>query len=103
MLRIFSGCTVRAPLPIIGQGNFVPAILAGTALSFARAISEFGSTVLISGNIPNKTEVAAVHIYSQIQSDNVAGAAALSTVLLLVALVALVAFNLIQRWATRRG
>ena len=83
--------------------NLVPAILAGTALSFARAISEFGSTVLISGNIPNKTEVAAVHIYSQIQSDNVAGAAALSTVLLLVALVALVAFNLIQRWATRRG
>ena len=52
---------------------------------------------------PNKTEVAAVHIYSQIQSDNVAGAAALSTVLLLVALVALVAFNFIQRWATRRG
>ena len=83
--------------------NLVPAILAGTALSFARAISEFGSTVLITGNIPNKTEVAAVHIYSQIQSDNVAGAAALSTVLLLVALVALVAFNLIQRWATRRG
>jgi sulfate transport system permease protein len=83
--------------------NLVPAILAGTALSFARAISEFGSTVLISGNIPNKTEVAAVHIYSQIQSDNVTGAAALSTLLLLIALVVLAAFALIQRWATRRG
>jgi sulfate transport system permease protein len=83
--------------------NLVPAILAGTALSFARAISEFGSTVLISGNIPNKTEVAAVHIYSQIQSDNVTGAAALSTVLLLIALAVLALFAVIQRWATRRG
>ena len=83
--------------------NLVPAILAGTALSFARAISEFGSTVLISGNLPFKTEVAAVHIFSQIQSDNPTGAAALSTLLLLVALVVLIAFNLIQRWATRRG
>jgi sulfate/thiosulfate transport system permease protein len=83
--------------------NLLPAILAGTALSFARAISEFGSTVLISGNLPFKTEVAAVHIFGQIQSDNPTGAAALSTVLLLVALVVLVAFTFVQRWATRRG
>ena len=45
--------------------------LAGTALAFARAISEFGSTVLISGNLPFKTQVASVHIFSQIESDNV--------------------------------
>jgi sulfate transport system permease protein len=83
--------------------NLLPAILAGTALSFARALSEFGSTVLISGNIPFKTEVAAVHIFGLIESDNPAGAAVLSTVLLLVALVVLVAFTFIQRWATRRG
>ena len=83
--------------------NLLPAILAGTALSFARALSEFGSTVLISGNLPFKTEVAAVHIFGLIESDNPSGAAVLSTVLLLVALVVLVAFTLIQRWATRRG
>jgi sulfate transport system permease protein len=83
--------------------NLVPAILAGTALSFARAISEFGSTVLISGNLPFKTEVAAVHIFGQIESDNATGAAALSTLLLLVALVVLVAFTFIERWARRRG
>ena len=64
--------------------NLAPAILAGTALSFARALSEYGSTVLISGNLPFHTEVASVQIYNQIQNDNTAGAAAVSTVLLIV-------------------
>ncbi|MHB8467992.1 MAG: sulfate ABC transporter permease subunit CysT [Acidimicrobiales bacterium] len=83
--------------------NLMPAIAAGTALSFARAISEFGATVLISGNIPFKTEVASVHIFSQIESDNTVGAAAVSTVLLVVALVVLVFLEFLQRWAGRRG
>jgi len=83
--------------------NLLPAIAAGAALSFARSISEFGSTVLISGNLPFKTEVAAVHIFGQIQSDNVQGAAAESTVLLVVALLVLVGLDLVQRWAARRG
>ena len=64
-------------------------MLSGTALAFARAIGEFGSTVLISGNIPFKTQVASVHIFGQIESDNITGAAAVSTVLLVVALVVL--------------
>src|SRR5260370_7731114 len=80
--------------------NLTPAILDGTSLSFARAFSEFGSTVLISGNLPFKTEVAAVHIFSQIQSDNPTAAPPLSTVLLMVALVVLVASNLIHPWPT---
>ena len=83
--------------------NLYPAVAAGAALSFARAISEFGSTVLISGNLPFKTQVAAVHVFGQIQSDNVAGAAAESTVLLLVALLVLVGLDATQRWAARRG
>jgi sulfate transport system permease protein len=44
-----------------------------------------------------------VHIYNQIESDNVTAAAAVSTVLLLVALVVLLAMDLLQRWAARRG
>jgi len=83
--------------------NLLPAIFAGTALSFARAISEYGSTVLISGNLPFKTQVASVQIYNSIQSDNDAGAAAVSTVLLIVSLSVLVGLGLIQRWAVRRG
>ncbi len=83
--------------------NIAPAMAAGTALAFARAVSEFGSTVLISGNIPFKTQVASVHIYNQLESDNVTGAAAVSTVLLLVSLAMLVALDVLQRWAARRG
>ena len=83
--------------------NLYPAIAAGAALSFARSISEFGSTVLISGNLPFKTQVAAVHIFGQIQSDDIQGAAAESTVLLAVALLVLVGLDLMQRWAARRG
>ena len=45
------------------------------ALGFARAMGEFGSVVLISGNIPFETEVASVFIFGQIESDNPIGAA----------------------------
>jgi len=83
--------------------NLLPAISAGAALSFARAISEFGSTVLISGNLPFKTQVAAVHIFGQIETDNVTGAAAVSTVLLVVALLVLVALDLLSRWGAKRA
>ena len=89
---------VRIILP-----NIVPAMAAGTALAFARAVSEFGSTVLISGNLPFRTQVASVHIYNQLESDNVTGAAAVSTVLLAVSLLVLVGLDLLQRWAARRG
>lgn len=83
--------------------SLLPAMLSGTALAFARSISEFGSTVLISGNIPFETQVAAVSIFGQIESDNLTGAAAVSTVLLVVALLMLVSLDLLQRWGARRG
>jgi sulfate transport system permease protein len=83
--------------------NIAPAIAAGAALAFTRAIAEFGATVLISGNIPLKTQVASVQIYGQIQGDNNAAAAAVSTVLLGVAFVVLLLMSFVQRWAGRRG
>jgi sulfate transport system permease protein len=82
--------------------NLTPAILAGAALSFARALSEYGSTVFISGNIPFKTQVAPVHIYSQIENDNTTGAAAVAVVLLVVALVVLASIGAFERWAVKR-
>lgn len=81
--------------------NLFPAILSGTALGFARALGEFGSVVLISGNQPYKTEVASVYIFGQIESDNVTGAAAVSVLLLLVSLAVLLAIGGVRRWATR--
>jgi sulfate transport system permease protein len=73
--------------------NLRPAILSGAALAFARAVGEFGSVVLISGNIPLKTQVASVFVYGQIESDDVAGAAAVSVVLLAISLVVLLALR----------
>lgn len=78
--------------------NLVPAIVSGVALSFARAVGEFGSIVLISGNLPFKTEVGSVYIFSQIQDENLPAAAAVSVVLLLCALLVLGALT----FATRR-
>ena len=69
--------------------NLLPAILSGAALSFARAVGEFGSVVLIAGNIPFKTQVASVYIFSQVESDDPAGAAAVSVVLLVISLAVL--------------
>ena len=78
-----------------------PALLSGAALAFARAVGEFGSIVLISGNRPFRTEVASVFIYGQIQSDNVSGAAAVSIVLLAVSLLILVGIGYLGRRAAR--
>jgi sulfate transport system permease protein len=66
-----------------------PAIISGVALSFARALGEFGSLVLITGNLPFKTEVGSVYIFGQIQNESLPTAAAVSVALLLVALLVL--------------
>jgi len=81
--------------------NLIPGILAGILLAFARALGEFGSLILISGNIPFKTEVSSVFIRSQIESGNVSGAAAVSVVLLAISLALLIAVSLLVRWSTR--
>jgi sulfate transport system permease protein len=81
--------------------NLGPAIISGCALGFARAIGEFGSVVLISGNIPFKTEVASVHIFNRIQSDDPGGAAAVSVVLLVLAFVMLFLLDAAGRWRSR--
>jgi sulfate transport system permease protein len=81
--------------------NLVPAILSGAAMSFARAVGEFGSVVLIAGNIPFKTQLSSVFIFSQIESDNTTGAAAVSVVLLVLSLVVLLAISGVARWGAR--
>jgi sulfate transport system permease protein len=83
--------------------NLTPAILSGVALAFARSIGEFGSLVLISGNIPFKTEVSSVFIFSQIQSDREVTAAAVSVVLLAIAVVVLAAIAFLSRRSLRHA
>ena len=82
--------------------NLVPALLSGAALAFARAVGEFGSVVLLSGNIPFDTQVSAVYIFKQVESDNADGAAAVAVVLLAVSLLVLLAIRLLGRWGMHR-
>ena len=81
--------------------NLLPAILAGGGLAFARAIGEFGSLVLITGNLPFKTEAASYFIFSRVESDDPVGAAAVSVVLLVTALVVLLLFGWLSKRALR--
>ncbi|MBJ7359411.1 sulfate ABC transporter permease subunit CysT [Nocardioides sp.] len=83
--------------------SLFPAIIAGATLSFARAISEFGSLVLLSGSRPFETEVASVRILSFIENGSYATAAALASVLLAVALAVIVVLDIVQRRVARRG
>jgi sulfate/thiosulfate transport system permease protein len=79
--------------------NLTPAIAAGAALAFARAIGEFGSLILISNNIPFETEVASVFIFKQVEAGNETAAAAVSVVLLTVSVAVLLLIN----WFGRRA
>jgi sulfate transport system permease protein len=81
--------------------NILPAILSGVALAFARAIGEFGAVVLISGNLPFKTEVVSVYVFGRIESGDPGGAAAASVVILLLSFGVLLLIGGMRRWATR--
>ena len=92
------GATRRQVLRRILLPSVLPAVLAGAGLAFARAVGEFGSVVLISGNIPFKTEVASSWIFSLSQSDALPAASAVSIVLVLISLLVLLGIG----WARRR-
>ena len=78
-----------------------PAILSGVALAFAKAVGEFGSLVIITGNIPFDTQVSSVYIFGRIESGDSAGAAAVSVVLLAISFVTLLSIGAIRHFATR--
>ncbi|GLY31217.1 sulfate ABC transporter permease subunit CysT [Kineosporia sp. NBRC 101731] len=94
-----SGFTIfrRIVLPTIA-----PAMLAGSALAFARALGEFGSVILISANLIGKTEVSSAYMLKLIEQNDTTGAAAVATLLLVVAVIVLVLLDSLQRLAARR-
>ena len=64
--------------------EILPAVRTGALLCFARGLGEFGSIVIVAGNIPGRTLTAPVHIYGEIESQNARGASAVSVVLLAI-------------------
>ncbi len=91
------GVLTRVILPYL-----YPAWLTGFALSFARAVGEYGSVVFISGNMPMRTEIAPLLILTKLEQFDYAGATAIALVMLLLSFVLLLAINALQGWTTRR-
>jgi molybdate transport system permease protein len=81
----------RITLPAVG-----PALAAGAALTWARALGEFGATITFAGNFPGTTQTMPLAIYGDIESGNNGVAIALSLVLLVVSLIVLVSLR--DRW-----
>jgi len=93
-----SGAFFRVALPLA-----LPGMLAGAALSWARALGEFGATLLFAGNLPGTTQTMPLAIYTALESD-VRAALALSLVLAAVGVILLVALRFVPRlWASRAG
>ena len=82
--------------------TLTPAILSGAGLAFARAIGEYGSVVLIGGNIPRKTQMASQYIQQQIEIDRPVNAAAVSVTLLAIAFVTLFVLRVLASRGQRR-
>ena len=97
------GASARTTFLRVVLPNLMPAVLSGAALSFARAVGEFGAVVLISGNRAFDTQVSSVYIYSQVESDNVGGAAAVAVVLLGISMAILLAIRLLERFGARHA
>ena len=75
----------------------------GTLLSFARAIGEFGAIVIVAGNIPFRSQTAAVYVLGQIESENRRGASAMSVVMLTIAFSLVLLVDVIQRRGNREA
>ena len=84
----------RVTLPLAARG-----VLAATALAFARALGDFGVTIMIAGNIPGRTQTASVAIYDAVQAgrDNEA-----FTLAVIVSLIAMVMLYFINRFGRLR-
>ncbi|TDM82535.1 molybdate ABC transporter permease subunit, partial [Lactobacillus crispatus] len=78
-----------------------PAFLAGCSLSFARSLGEFGAVIFIAGNQPMRTEIVALLTFIRLEEYNYQGAAAIATVMLLMAFIMLIIINMGQSWQLR--
>lgn len=74
-----------------------PALLSGVLLSFARALGEFGSIVVVAGNLPLRSQTAAVYVWGEIESENRLGASAMSIVLLACSFTLVLFVDWLQR------
>lgn len=92
---IRTALTITLPLTYRGM-------LAGIMLGFIRALSEFGATITVAGNIPGKTQTLALAIYSSVQLREDAAALRLIGVSIILTVVTLLIYNWLLRKASKR-
>ncbi|HMJ91455.1 MAG TPA: sulfate ABC transporter permease subunit CysT [Candidatus Acidoferrum sp.] len=90
----------RTFLFVIGP-MLAPTVITGFALSFARAVGEYGSIVFISGNKAFETEIAPQLIVFRLEEYDYLGATAVAAVLLTISFVILIGINYLESWARR--
>jgi sulfate transport system permease protein len=81
--------------------TLAPTVITGFALSFARAVGEYGSIVFISGNIQYETQIAPMLIFERLEGYDYLGATAIAAVLMIVSFAILIGINYLEAWASR--
>jgi sulfate transport system permease protein len=81
--------------------QLTPALIAGTAMAFARSLGEYGSVVFIGANLPMKTQIVPHVIYEKLEQYDYKGATAIATVMLVTSFFMLLLINLLQKWSRR--
>jgi sulfate transport system permease protein len=82
----------------------LPALMAGFAMAFARALGEYGSVIFIAGNMPYKSEIVPLIIVIKLEQYDYAGATAIALVMLIASFIMLLIINLLMKWShVRRG
>ena len=80
-----------------------PGVTAGTVLAFARALGEFGATVMLAGNIPGRTQTMSLAIYSAVSNNNREAAYTWVAIIIVISLITLVLMNYISVQQHRQG
>jgi sulfate transport system permease protein len=81
--------------------ELLPALITGFALSFARALGEYGSVVFIAGNMPMHSEITPLLIITKLEQYDYRGATAIAVVMLVASFFLLLLINLLQKWSRR--
>lgn len=83
--------------------NVIPSIMAGTVLSFARALGEFGATIMVAGNIPGRTQTMALAVYTAVQSGNRELAYRWAVIICVISFISMFLMNYLNSLHTRKN
>jgi sulfate transport system permease protein len=81
----------------------LPALSTGFAMALARGIGEYGSVIFIAGNMPMISEITPLVIIGKLEQYDIAGAAAVASVMLLISFLMLLLINALQSWQRARA